>query len=267
MGAAEPFVLNPDNRPLLGEGAPTTALAEERDGLRDGSFLLFIGSVMFVLFLIIMLIAAIFSWWDLAALYRSSVQIEATVTGRHIDEGSEHAHYYVSYTYEYVRAHGEPQTYARSERVDHATYASATEGAPITVAHTPTDPERASLDLSLAPPWWDLAHVVIVPLGMGALPALLGVGLHVLARRRLHIVRRLREQSSKAAGEVVECKDTATDENYYIKLTYRFQSPQSGKTIQQAHRLLRDDLRQAALPPPGTPVVVLYRDDKTYWIL
>jgi hypothetical protein len=68
-------------------------------------------------------------------------------------------------------------------------------------------------------------------------------------------------------GEVVKCTGNAADDDYYVRLTYRFQSPMSGKTIQQAQRLQRDDMDDESLPAPGTPVIVLYRDDKTYWVL
>jgi hypothetical protein len=68
-------------------------------------------------------------------------------------------------------------------------------------------------------------------------------------------------------GEVVKCTGNAADDDYHVRLTYRFQSPTSGKEIQQVRRRVRNDLNDDKLPASGTPVVVLYRDDKTFQVL
>jgi hypothetical protein len=53
---------------------------------------------------------------------------------------------------------------------------------------------------------------------------------------------------------------------YYITLTYQFTSP-TGAIIQNRLRRVRNDLREEPLPPPATPLAVLYLNDKLYRLL
>jgi hypothetical protein len=83
------------------------------------------------------------------------------------------------------------------------------------------------------------------------------------------ILNRLRKGSRKLIGEAAASQHDVDDDdgNYYVQITYRFQSPQSGRTIEGTQQRKRNDLEQTGPPHPGTPVIVLYRDDKTYWML
>jgi hypothetical protein len=261
MRAAEPFVLNPDNRPLLDEGTPTSALASNRnEEMIGGTYLIL---VIGVLLSGIMAVLAVLDWMDWGALRDAGVSTEATITGRRIDDSGDNTSYYVSYTYQHIPADGDPRTYQSEERVNSVTYDSAEQGRRVAALYIPDDPERVTIDVRLEPPW-------IQTVGM-----LFSVGLFIVVplliishdRRRAQVAQRLRESSSMVRGEVVKCTGNAADDDYYVRLTYRFQSPASGKTIQQAQRLQRDDMDDESLPAPGTPVIVLYRDDKTYWVL
>jgi hypothetical protein len=261
MCAAEPFVLNPDNRPLLEEGAPPSALASNRnDEMIGGTYLIL---VIGVLLSGIMAVLAVLDWMDWGALRDSGVQTEATITGRRIDTSGEGTAYYVSYTYQHIPADGDPRTYHSEERVNSGTYDDAEQGRRVAALYTPADPEHVTIDVRLEPPW-------IQTVGM-----LFSVGLFIVVplliishdRRRAQVEQRLRQSSSMLPGEVVTCTGNAADDDYHVRLTYRFQSTHSGKTIQKAQRLQRNDMNDASLPAPGTPVIVLYRDDQTFQVL
>jgi hypothetical protein len=261
MDRPEPFVLNPDNRPLLEEGAPTSALASSsnRTMIQVMSFVLILG----VLFTGLMLAVAASEWTTWAALRDSGVQTEATITGRHIDDSGDNTSYYVSYTYQHIPADGDPRTYHHEERVNSATYDSAEQGRRVAALYTPDDPERVTIDVRLEQPWFGVVGAGFFLVLFIAVP---GAGIF-MERRHAQIAQRLRESSSMLPGEVVKCTGNAADDDYYVRLTYRFQSPTSGKTIQHAQRLQRNDMGDDSLPAPGTPVVVLYRDDKTFQVL
>jgi hypothetical protein len=53
---------------------------------------------------------------------------------------------------------------------------------------------------------------------------------------------------------------------YEVSVDYRFTTP-DGLVLRGSARAPRDDLRYAVLPAPGTPVRVVYMDDKTHTML
>jgi hypothetical protein len=261
MDRPEPFVLNPDNRPLLDEGAPTSALASNRNEEMIGATYLIL--VIGVLLSGIMAVLAILDWMDWAALRNTGAVTEATIIGRRIDTSGEGTAYYISYTYQHIPTDGDPRDYQSEERVNSVTYDSAEQGRRVAALYTPDDPERVTIDVRLEPPWIQTVGTLFSVGIFIVVPAL------VIAHDQRHtqVAQRLRESSSMLPGEVVTCTGNAADDDYYVRLTYRFQSPASGKTLQQAQRLQRDDMGDESLPAPGTPVVVLYRDDKTFQVL
>jgi hypothetical protein len=261
MHTTAPFVFNPDNRPLLEAGAPPSALVSNRNAELIGAtyMILVIGMLLSSL----MTVLAILDWMDWAALRDSGTQTDATIIGRRIDNSGESTAYYVSYTYVHTPADGDPRTYRNEERVNRATYDAAEQGQQVAAIYTPDEPARVTIDVHLEPPWPGLVGIAW-SVGFFVVPA---VAIIIVARRNMQITERLRESSSSIHGEVFACTGTGDDDDYYVRLTYRFQSPTSGKLIQKSQRLQRDDLSDDDLPAPGTPVVVLYRDDQTFQVL
>ncbi len=261
MDTPEPFVLNPDNRPLLDEGAPTSALASNRNEEMIGATYLIL--VIGVLLSALMTVLTVLDWIDWAALRDAGVPTEATITERRIDDSGESTAYYVSYTYAHTPADGDPRTYHSEERVNSDTYDSAEQGRRVAALYTPEAPERVTIDIRLEPPWIQIVGMLFSAGIFIVVPVLIIIH----DRRHTQVAQRLRESSSMLPGEVVTCTGNAADDDYHVRLTYRFQSPASGKTLQQAQRLQRDDLDDERLPAPETPVVVLYRDDTTFQVL
>jgi hypothetical protein len=80
--------------------------------------------------------------------------------------------------------------------------------------------------------------------------------------------RRLARKGQQLEGEITRCtghKDS--DGDYVVEVRYGFHSPQTGARIEDNDSQVREDLKAAPLPPPGTAVQVLYLDDKTYMVL
>ncbi len=73
-------------------------------------------------------------------------------------------------------------------------------------------------------------------------------------------------------GKFVACKGKHDFDSNGFRITrlhYRFLSPTSGQEIKNDEFVFvtRNDLTQDTLPPPGTPVAILYADDKHYRVL
>jgi hypothetical protein len=264
MCAAEPFLLNPDNRALLEGRVSYKHLAKDDSEKKMGFLALFI--VVGIIASTFMIGYAISEWSTWAALRNGGVQTQGTITGRHIDTSGDSDSYHVEYTYQHTPANGDPRAYSGSDKVDYSVYAGAEQGRSIVVLYTPDDPTVSTLDIGLSPPW------LITGFSLVWIPGFLGIPLFVMGMfmRQSGIARRLRQGSRKLMGEILYCARDIDDGDCHIKLTYRFQSPQSGQILESTHQQQRDDLidvEAAKLPSAGTPVVVLYRDDTTFRVL
>jgi hypothetical protein len=260
MRVAEPFLLNPNNRPLLEGRVSYKHLAKDDSEGQTGFLLLFI--IVGLIASAVLLFWVTTEWIEWATLRSSGVETQGTVTGRRVDSTDDGTNYYVSYSYWHTPSNGDPLAYTREEQVSHESYQNAEQGRPIAVIYTPQTPTIASLDLNLSPPWFISLFTLIW------IPGFLGIPMFMFGKfaRQQGITRRLRKGSRKLIGELLECQHNHGEDDCFVKLRYRFQSPQGGM-LEGSHELKRNDLAQAALPYAGTPVIVLYRDDQTFQVL
>jgi hypothetical protein len=175
--------------------------------------------------------------------------------GRRI-ESDEGATYYI--TYRFV---ADDRGYTVEEVVGKATYYSLEEGQSLTVRYARRAPAIATIQ----------------PGRIGGLLALTGFCLvwngfvfpiSWLSAREVHKRRKLARRGQRIAGEVVHCSGGwDSDGDFVLEVRFGFHSPQTGAWIEGKGSQMRKDLDGEPLPPPGTPVHVLYLDDKTYLIL
>jgi len=91
--------------------------------------------------------------------------------------------------------------------------------------------------------------------------------------RRIRDKRLLVSDGRLCDGEVESCRGRRArgpheDSDYYyeVAVRYSFRTPDGLRLTGEAEAA-RDDLRKAELPPPGTPVRVLYLTDTNYQLL
>jgi hypothetical protein len=132
-----------------------------------------------------------------------------------------------------------------------------------------------------------VAGLVLVGLGVNSLRGdgpsfstglgLLGLGLvtwavwqAVLVVRTERRERRLAAQGRLVPGRIVSCRGgldpSEHGRSYYLDVVYRVQGP-AGEMITGTKSLPRDDLHGQPLPQPGTPVAVLFLDEKVHDVL
>jgi hypothetical protein len=86
--------------------------------------------------------------------------------------------------------------------------------------------------------------------------------------REIRKRRRLARRGRQIAGEVLGCDpDRDSDGDLWLTVRFGFHSPQTGRWIEGKGSHTRKDLEGKPLPPQGTPVKVLYLDDKTFMML
>jgi hypothetical protein len=68
----------------------------------------------------------------------------------------------------------------------------------------------------------------------------------------------------KASGEI---RPGPQGNDFVITVMYQFSSPRNDKAIKGTIAQVRNDLVEAPLPASGTPVAVLYRNDRNYRVM
>jgi hypothetical protein len=93
-----------------------------------------------------------------------------------------------------------------------------------------------------------------------------GAGLVVLRKKQCRD-HRFRAEGRLLEGQVVTCSATQSSESgYLVELSYSFLTP-DGRTLEGKGSERREDLKGTPLPMPGTPVSVLYVDNKLHKVL
>jgi hypothetical protein len=263
MRVGEPFLLNPDNRALMEGRVSYKHLAkDERERTARSLTLIIPLSVIVGIFLIALTVT---EWQNWSMLRDSGVRTQGIIADRRIDTSGDGTSYHIQYTYQHIPPYsdGAPHTFIHERQVSRSFYEHVEQGMPIDVVYAPDDPTISTLDVGLSPPWQITLFSIV------GVPAFLGIPIflrHRLARQN-DIARRLREGSSKLLGEVVTCQKDLDDDVCTVTLSYRFTSPESGQVLDDTQVCKRNDLTSARMPTPGTPVIVLYRNDSTFRVL
>lgn len=246
------------NTPFLLDTANAQRLKRHvRQQKRRGRFALLLA--LLVLIAALVLIARIFPDWETwYKLRQRGITLEGTIIERYEHD----SHYYLQYRFE-VAENSELVPYVGEQRVTATAYRSYQIDAPVTVTylhgapttsrlavHNLTDERRNRLTAASA----GLMGVVVVLFGLSVVQRFLPNWLP-------------QGQSTLLRGQIITCKGRRDDDgDFKITVEYRFRTP-SGAIIVGQVRQLRNDLKQAALPAPGTPVVVAYHRTGTHELL
>jgi hypothetical protein len=241
------FLLDPENE-AFATGANSTLPAEGQ-----GCLLLFLS--IFVVAGLLITYDIVRRWAHVVILNVSYTETQGQVVERWIesDEGST---YYVMY-----RFVANDHAYTVEEAVAEATYHSVEEEQSLTVRYARSDPSIATIQ----------------PGRIGGLLALTGFCLvwdglvfsfSWLLVREILKRRKLARRGQRITGEIVRSSsDRDSDGDFTLEVRFGFHSPHTGAWIEGKDSQTRKDLEGKPLPPPGTPIHVLYLNDKTYLML
>jgi hypothetical protein len=176
--------------------------------------------------------------------------------------------YEVAYDYAVDTSSGR-QAYSRTDRL--VTKSATLRVGPADVVVDPDDPSAARLLAEC-----EGAQFGLIVLGITAvfwLFMMLRTGIVALAWWRTHL---LAHHGRLLPGSVVSCTVTRRDEtdsegdrttpHLDLELEYRFETP-AGEAMAGKIATTRDDLLDAPLPQPGTPLAILFVDAKTFEVL
>jgi len=182
-------------------------------------------------------------------------EIEATYVSRRQDNSGESTQFYVTFGF---AAAG--RFYTVEHEVRPIVYETV-DDSPFTARYAVSDPRVASIEAPSAGRALGLAAFILA--WDTAVVAIAGHSAYRLYTRRIVACEGIWLQ-----GEVVHAEtEVDGDGDLALTLVTRFRSIDTGEWIETHDRQVRNDLKSEPLPQPGTPVHVLYRDDRSYLVL
>jgi hypothetical protein len=152
------------------------------------------------------------------------------------------------------------RVYVVTESVEQLTYVRAGNEELLPVSYALHDPNTASIE--------PVNRRREQPLGLicGNLfwwAIVLGLAYYVLSPMRKR--QRLSREGTLISGQIIHCSGRKdSDNDLRLKAGVRFRSPQTGQWIEKNYLRTRNDLKSKPLPQLGTPVHILYINDKTF---
>jgi hypothetical protein len=167
----------------------------------------------------------------------------------------------VTYAFE-VGAGSGRRRYEREERVQDDVFRRLNEGQNIPIRYDPADPNIARLESDLHNN--EGTGILLFFAALFWLGALWGFAYwQVMVRWP---TRRLIREGRVVRGEVVTCQGRLDGDDFTVVLDYRFVAP-DGRPIADQKTAERNDLKGAALPGPGSPVLVFCFGSRIHQIL
>lgn len=250
------FLLNPRNRPFL-EGRASRP-AKEPGGCVFPFLAVFL--IPFVAAGAFLLRNMALEWTSYLTLRTSGIVTDAEVVDRKISSGDDCDLYSLQYAFRWrgTRHVGEANVSRDDyERLDIGQWTD--------VVFEPSHPERSRLrtDLGIGRPLLLTAAGLFWNAIVGVLLVVAVAGL-----RQMHIDKRLSRAGRLVEGHIDDVSGHKDDDNdYHVTVRYRFVSPTSAQWVAGTSSAMRNDLKNQALPPPDTPVAVLYADDRAHRVL
>ena len=203
-------------------------------------------------------------WVIQRALAAQGHETQGTITGHHTyttsNKNGTTTHYVLTIVFMATAGPHEGQEFAVNESIGGFAYGELAIGASMPISFLPDDPNTARL----AGQYTEHIENTMIPVAI-ILFVLLLVCV-VMARRSQQRTRRLTQTGQFIVGEVVQCTGSKVKSSYSINLKYAFRSP-TGQILIRKESTYRNDLDSATLPQEGTPVAVLYADDKTFRVM
>lgn len=212
-----------------------------------------------VFFTVVGLIFGFLNWdfWTTNFKYdNEGRQVQATVTGKTSSYSGKSHTYRVQFAYEA----GYGRAYSGSEVVDYDYYRDHVAGDKIEVVYLPESPDEARIIGQ-----FDLTKAIIFAIFLGVSLLFLPLVIRNLIRRRLlektgHLI------PASLGNAFLKVQKQRYRTNYILRVDFQFQNPY-GQFVTGKASYVRNDLFGYPLPPPGTPLMVLYANDKLFQLM
>jgi hypothetical protein len=166
--------------------------------------------------------------------------------------------YYLTFRYSASIA-GDPRSFTVEENVGRDLYVRLPIGAATQARYLVAQPAVASIA-------WTPSLPLGYPLGSFVAFAVIVLGATGVAWKWQDL-RLLSRSGCLLQGRLLSCRgQRGSKGTYTVTVRYRFETP-DGRTLDREASQVRNDMKQVMLPPPGTPVLVVYVSDKLHQVL
>lgn len=210
-------------------------------------------------------LCALFGWLLLNQIreYLTFRQLDAegvSTTGTIIDAsqkgGYRSPEYYITYQFNVEQTGNGQQTYTHEHRVSPELYSLGI-NSPVNIRYLPHEPTVSRAGSSQVNIFWLLLFSLIF------LTLLLAPLFRVAPYRRK---KQLERDGQVIMGVLQSCKGERIKAGYGIDVQYSLQTP-DGRSVTGRQTSICNHLRKQPLPPPGTPIAVVYVNDKLHEML
>lgn len=250
MGGGKVFLVNRENMAFIrGERDSPVLKSQYHSGI-------IIINAILVLFLLVTLAAAAWSWRSHLAFERAGVITTGELLDVWRDEDSDGA---VSYHARYQFTH-EGTPYTRQRSVSRSFYSANDAGGPVAVIYLPGNPAASHIASQNEPP--------MLLIGVAGVVLVLAAGVMWASAGYADTNARLKRDGKVIRGEILKARETTdSDGDRMMEIFYTFPSRQYENTLIEGKYELFNEGPHRPLPPDHTPVAVFVLDDRTYRLL
>ncbi len=253
-GFGDVFLLDPSNmRFLLGQVKVFSAMSAFGTGCTVLFLLPFLAIGLFVI------VMAGTEWRSYHLLNTTGVMTRGEFTNKYIttDDDDGGTNYHIEYLYEVNE-----RPFMGSDTVSRDAYNRAGIGEPISIVYAPSDPGISALEGAN-----DISSPIFLTV-FAAFWNLISWGVFLAMIVGLFRDRQLSRHGQTVRGELMSISGhRGSKGKYYVTAHYNFLPPGDSELLTGQTRAQRNDLRGAALPDKGTPVMVLYRNRSHFKML
>jgi hypothetical protein len=164
--------------------------------------------------------------------------------------------YYVSFQFS-----DDINNYSLERRVSKDIYDTAEKGVNIPIVYVPLHPEWTKIVGNESPP--SLLSVLGSLIWIGIILLVIVFAIRAYWRDRF-----LARNGIRVEGVILASSySTDSEGGLTLRLEYAFEMPDSHKFLTKTECATRNDLQGKPLPPPGTPVLILYYNERQYMLL
>lgn len=305
MSQPQPFLLFPTNGNFA-PGESRTLTAEYRPRF------FFLIAVPLAMLALLIIEVGYQGYAELAHLSRDGTWVTGQVVRKHTAPSGRQTRYRIAYQFGVPGEEGRGVTCIRETKVQREDHERMETGQLVDVLVVPNQPGLSRLSVELDEPMtWSRSPAWIGNIGFGLLLLLIAVAVGFAGARERRRQRARATAGQRLPGSVVECTASRERVGFYVRLQYRFQTP-DGRELRGRNGNVRPDLenkptfrnfcrncwlfgreifrltasacsdarlyrranpsvllapRRSLLPAAGTPVVVLYLNDKNHQVL
>ncbi|MFZ4663864.1 MAG: hypothetical protein ACOYNY_43100 [Caldilineaceae bacterium] len=209
------------------------------------------------LILLIILVINSWRWWQFTM---NGVITEAKVIERELDNSGDSTSYYLTYEYSARLPDQSRQSFTSRDSVSSRTYYQHELGTYILIRYLKHDPANATSK-------WHPGWIEELITGYGVALLLLWLGCFYLPKYYRNRIHTILTQGQVLPGHVLTSTGEDDDGSYKFTVTYEFTAPTTGHVRKGDFAETRNDLKQTALPVPGTSVAVMYLTEYDFFLL